>query len=202
MNREHRPKAIIPEHLVSIDIATMPLQIPYYIRTDGGMFDMPSAYRAGDGSLCVVETADINPLEDALPDDMTGRIGIMKVPIIVDGVVEERLIADLRFVEPGQLYVDDDDEPTDPEDVEDWLAFRAESRTVDAFIAREIGDTVDTPGIFYGPAEYHTYLRLLQVRGNIILGSHKRAGLLSRLSMQAVKSAVMNKVRSVKSANK
>jgi hypothetical protein len=168
MNKDSYPKAIVPEFLVKRTIETMPLETAYYVDLgdEDDYYDPPAFCVMPDGALHCRLSAQLDE-DDTEPGSILGRVGIMKIAIIHEGRFHEGLIADLRFLQEGQLLKADDTPPDDQEEFNGWLEAKNDLRPIVAFIAP--ADADDEVGIFYGDELYHPALQLLRERADALL---------------------------------
>lgn len=171
MNRDHFPKAFVPEHLIARTIESLPLDTPVYVfpgLEDG--FEPLNVYVMPDHSLHVRGSKTINPA-NLHPDSPLGQVGLMKVATVEGGQLVEGIVADLRFVENGQLLTVDDTPPADQEEFNEWLEATQDSIVISAFAAPEEEDEFKPKGkgpapIYYGSPLFHGALERLVHHGD------------------------------------
>lgn len=181
MSRDNYPKALVPEHLVKTEISRLPLETAFYLDPsdshDSDDYEPPVFFVMSDGELRTRLSAEVDRSE-AYPGSPMGLIGIMRVAVIDGDNLIEGLIADLRFIEDGQLTAVDDEPPEDQEEFNYWLAVNADTKTIDAFIAPEEGATINNRGLiggdFYGPELFYDALDVMRKRGNKILKAYQK----------------------------
>jgi hypothetical protein len=179
MSRDFFPKAAVPSHLTKLDINSLPLETPFYIDPgeENDFYDPVAMYVTPDRTLNIQLSTEVDR-QDANPSSPMGLAGIMKVAIIDGDNLIEGLIADLRFLEDGQLILADDEAPDSQEEFNAWMAAKADSRPIDAFIApeadAEVSDEGLIDGLYYGSEIYHDTLDILRKRGDAILQAWQR----------------------------
>jgi hypothetical protein len=177
MNKDPYPRAIVPEFLVQRTLETAALETAYYI--DPGDYedfygsDTPALSVMPDGELHVRLSTPVEP-EDIAPSSLAGRVGIMRVGVLHEGRIQEGLIADLRFLQEGQLAQNDDTPPDEPEEFNAWLKAKSDLRPVVAFIAP--GDADDEDGVLYGPEAFRDALIMLREKTDKMIRPVKNTG--------------------------
>lgn len=132
-------RAYVPEFLQKRTVKTMPIDTPYFIWSDDiDDEDNPCFWVNSRSQLCVRASAEVYG-DDDMPywDELPGRIGLMKTPVRNEsGGLRVGYVADLRFIEPHSLKVDDYDAsmPSDPEEFNEWTEWQQQMIEIDGFL--------------------------------------------------------------------
>ena len=96
--------------------------------------------------------------QEASKAELPDRIAIMKAEVFdSNGNLQQGLVADLRYTDPGLLDVDDDSPPTDQEELNEWMDYM---KGVVDFVAIVTADG-EKQVTLSGDAVYYDSLRYL-----------------------------------------
>lgn len=167
------PQPLVPEHLTSLTIEKLPLEVPYYVSPgEQDEFEELVLFVTDDRHLKMSKSHALKP-SDASPSSPVGLVPVMRVPVIdaERQTVSEAYVADLRFIENHQL-VDTKGVLAGMDDQEEfmaWLATIEDSVDFAAFIALEDDDEISKnipSGAFYGDPGLYPFLEQLRKKSD------------------------------------